>query len=71
MAILVSVRDSVDTMIQVMGVVIGCELVAIPLNPLPKWAYDMQKDVKDSEKKEAMDYLLDGFFKRKKDEGNH
>ena len=70
MAILVSVRDSVDTMIQVMGVVIACELVAIPLNPLPKWAHDMQKDVRDSEKKEAMDYLLDGFFKRKKDEGN-
>ena len=70
MAILVCIRDSVDTMIKVMGVVIACELVAIPLNPLPKWAYDMQKDVKDSEKKEAMDYLLDGFFNRKKDGDN-
>ena len=66
--ILRSVRDNVDLMIQVLGCVTICEAVAIPLNPLPKWAYDMQKDVRAEERKETMDYLLDGFFKRKKEE---
>ena len=69
LAVLTSVRDNVDAMIKVLGVVTVCELTAIPLNPLPKWAYEMQKDVRAEERKETMDYLLDGFFKRKKDEG--
>ena len=67
MAILYSIKDTIDSMIKVMGVVIVCEAAAIPLNPLPKWAYEMQKDVRVEERKETMDYLLDGFFKRKKD----
>lgn len=65
LAILICVRDSVETTIKVLGVVTFLELVAIPLNPLPKWVYEKQKDVKDSEKKETVDYLLDSFFKRK------
>ena len=68
LAILKSIKDSVDTMMTVLGVVIVCEAAAIPLNPLPKWAYEMQKDVRVEERKETMDYLLDGFFKRKKDD---
>ena len=68
--ILKGVRDNIDLMIQVLGCVTLCEAVAIPLNPLPKWAYEMQKDVRDGERKETMDYLLDGFFKRKKDAGD-
>ena len=67
LCILYSVRDNVNAMIQALGCVVLCEAIAIPLNPLPKWAYEQQKDVRDEEKKEAMDYLLDGFFKRKKD----
>ena len=68
--ILICVRDSVWTTIKVLGVVTFLEFVAIPLNPLPKWVYDMQKDVKDEEKKETVDYFIDSFFKRKKkDEG--
>ena len=68
LAVLNSVKNSIEMMIQVMGCITICEAIAIPLNPLPKWAYEMQKDVKDSEKKETIDYLLDGLFKRKKDE---
>ena len=45
-------------------------MVAIPLNPLPKWAYEMQKDVRAEERKETFDYLLDGFFSRKKNSGD-
>lgn len=67
-AILISTRDNTMVMIKVMGVVIVSEAIAIPLNPLPKWAYEMQKDVRVSERKEALDYMLDGFFKRKKEE---
>ena len=67
--ILYSVKDSINLMIQVMGCVTICEAVAIPFNPLPKWAYEKQKDVRIGERKETFDYLLDGFFKRKKDDG--
>ena len=70
LAILKSIKDSVDLMIQVLGCVTLCEMVAIPLNPLPKWAYEMQKDVRAEERKETFDYLLDGFFSRKKNSGD-
>lgn len=66
--ILNSVKENVELMIQVLGCVTICEAIAIPLNPLPKWAYDMQKDLKEEERKETVDYLIDSFFKRKKEE---
>ena len=61
------IKEEVDAAIQVLGCVTICELVAIPLNPLPKWAYEAQKDVREEERKETVDYILDQFFKRKKD----
>lgn len=67
MVVLYNIRNNVETMIQVLGCVIVCETIAIPLNPLPKWAYEMQKDVSDSEKKDTVDYLLTEFFKKKKE----
>lgn len=66
--ILTNLKSSVDLMIQALGCIIACEAVAIPLNPLPKWAYEKQKDVRADERKETFDYLLDEFFKRKKDD---
>ena len=63
--VLYSVRDNVILMIQVLGCVTICETVAIPLNPLPKWAYEKQKDVRDGERKDTVDYILDSFFKKK------
>ena len=69
LAILISIRNNIDLMIQVVGCVTVCEAIAIPLNPLPKWAYECQKNVRAEERKETMDYLLDGFFSRKKDSG--
>lgn len=68
--ILNNVKENVELLIQVVGCVVLCEAIAIPINPLPKWAYEMQKNVKDSERKETFDYLLDGFFKRKKEESD-
>lgn len=64
---LYSVRDNVDLMIQVLGCVTICEAIAIPLNPLPKWAYEKQKDVKEEERKETTEYIIDTFFKKKKE----
>ena len=54
-------------MLQAVGCVIVCEVIALPLNPLPKWAYDMQKETRDSEKKDTVDYLLTEFFRKKKE----
>ena len=65
LAVLYCVRDSVIATVKVLGIIIFLEAVAIPLNPLPKWVYEKQKDVKESERKETVDYLLDGFFNRK------
>lgn len=66
--ILYYLREQINLMLQVIGCVILCEVIAIPLNPLPKWAYDCQKNIRVGERKEAFDYLLDGFFSRKKEE---
>jgi hypothetical protein len=55
-------------MLQVLGCVTLCEFIALPLNPLPKWAYEAQKNVRVEERKETADYILDGFFRRKKEE---
>lgn len=65
--ILYNVRDDIDALIQALSCVTICEAIAIPLNPLPKWAYEMQKNVKEEERKDTVDYVLDGFFKRKKE----
>lgn len=38
--ILYAVQNCVAELMQFLGVVIVCEIIAIPLNPLPKWAHD-------------------------------
>ena len=63
-----SVKDNIQSFLDVMGLVILCEAVAIPLNPLPEWAYNMQKEARADERKDAFDYLLDSFFSRKEKE---
>ena len=67
MIMLTALRNSIDLMLQALGCVIACEVIALPLNPLPKWAYDMQKETRDSEKKDTVDYLLTEFFRKKKE----
>lgn len=68
--ILNNIKSNIDLFIQVMGVVTLCEFIAIPLNPLPKWAYEAQKNVRAEERKEATDYFLDSFFSRKEKNEN-
>lgn len=63
-----AVKSDIELMLQVLGVVTASEFIAIPLNPLPKWVYEKQKNVRADERKETVDYLLDGFFTRKEKE---
>lgn len=62
------VKDDIQSFLDVFGIIIICEAVAIPLNPLPEWAYEMQKEVKENERKDTVDYCIDKFFNRKKEE---
>ena len=64
LAILYSIRDNINVMIQVLTIIIISEAIGIPLNPLPKWAYEMQKDVRVEERKETIDYMVDRFLTR-------
>lgn len=68
LVIVYCMKNDVELMIQVLGCVTLCEAMAVPVNPLPKWAYDRQKDVRVEERKETMDYLLSEFFKKKGEE---
>lgn len=60
-----NIKNNLDLFLQALGCTILCELVAIFINPFPKWIWDMQKDVKETERKEGMDYFIDEFWKRK------
>ena len=61
--------NELEMFIQFLGCTIVCELVAIPMNPMPELVAKSQKDVEESKKKDTIDYFLDKFFSRKdKDE---
>ena len=66
--LITGMKENLDAFLQALGCIILCELIAIPVNPMPKWVLDQQKDVAADERKDTVDYLLDGFFRRKKEE---
>lgn len=45
---LTSIKTSIDLFLQVLIVVVICEAIAIPINPLPKWQFDNNIDLLDS-----------------------
>lgn len=55
-----AIQDSIDAFLQALGAVIACEAVAIPLNPLPKWAYEQSRGATE----DAIEVILG---KRKED----
>lgn len=63
-----SMKDNLDYFLQALGCVILCETIAVPLNPLPKWAYEAQRDSRMDERKDTVDYLLDKVSKKKEKE---
>lgn len=54
-------RDETKNCMQVLGCVTLCELVAIPINPMPEWKFNNHISEQDA----AMDKLWDKFFSRK------
>lgn len=68
-AVLYCIQQNLGIFLQALGCVILCELVAIPLNPMPKWIHDNVKE-EDQKKFDSMtDVLWDKFFSRKDKEG--
>lgn len=63
LAILFLVKTNIDYFIQSLGCVTLCELVAIPINPFPKWISDTRKN----EKEASIDLFIDKFFSKKDD----
>lgn len=51
-------KNEIDLAIQVLTITITCECIAIPLNPLPQWAYDNRN--------EEIESIFDIMWSRKK-----
>lgn len=54
-ALLYIVRNSVDLFLNVLGVIIACEIVAVPINPMPEWL----KKHRTEETENMIDVVLD------------
>lgn len=62
--LLCSARDSLDCLIQALGVTLACETAGIFFNPLPEWAYEQSK----GRTEDAIDALATKLAERKKEE---
>lgn len=62
-----AVKSEIEYFSQALNFVILSEIIAIPINPMPKWVNDKQKSIRAEERKGTVDYLL-SEIKRKKDE---
>ena len=49
-----AIKDNVDIFLQALAVVIGCEAIAIPINPMPEWVYIQSK----GQTEDTIDYFL-------------
>lgn len=59
-----SIKDNIDTFLQSLGVVILCEAIAIPINPLPKWVETHKRNQQDT----FMDMFVDKLYKKKEEQ---
>lgn len=61
--------NNLELFLQALGCVILCELIAIPLNPMPSWVEKCRKEAGDDEAKDAFEYMFSQFkrSKEKKD----
>ena len=64
-----SIEDSVKLFKQALGCVILCEIIGIPLNPLPAWLEERKKQQQDERVESMSDLFWDKFF-NKKDKGD-
>lgn len=63
-----SVKENINYFLQVLGCVIICETIAIPINPMPKWAYEKQKEVRAEDRKDTLEYIFSSVTEKKKEE---
>lgn len=63
-----SMRNSLNYFVQALCVVLVSEAIAIPINPFPKWVYEIQKEAKVTEMKEPLDYFISEFLDKQKGE---
>lgn len=61
-----AIKENIETLIKILSVVIGCEAVAIAINPLPEWYYK----TKGEEMESVVDMAVDKFFTRKEQGDN-
>lgn len=68
---LTTFKDGLSPFLITMGVILGCEIVAIPVNPFPKWIYESNKKRRQDEATEVGQSLIQDFmneFFKKKDD---
>lgn len=61
----IAIKNAIEVFIQALGVVIACEAVAIPMNPMPKWIHEHLSEEQQKKISNGMDLLWDKFFTRK------
>lgn len=59
------IRDKLDVFIQALSVVVVCEAVAVPINPMPKWIHEHLTEEQQKKISSFIDLGLDKFFSRK------
>lgn len=65
--LITSIEDSVRLFKQALACVIVCELVGIPLNPLPTWLEEKREKEGKEKADELTDLFWDKFFKKKEE----
>lgn len=63
--LVVSIEDSIKLFKQALCCVILCEIIGIPLNPLPDWLEKRKKEQHDEKIETVSDVFWDKFFNRK------
>lgn len=66
--LVVSIEDSIKLFKQALCCVILCEIIGIPLNPLPAWLEERKKEQQNERIESMSDLFWDKFF-NKKDKG--
>ena len=61
--VLFLMKNSINETLQLLSVLFACNLVAIPVNPMPRWVYENRKE----ETETLIDVLLDRREERKKE----
>lgn len=59
--LLTTFKDGLTNFLVVSGVILGCEIIAIPLNPFPKWISENQSKLRKQETEEATRSVLKEF----------